>query len=94
MSAHVFITGATGFIGQYALGALHKEGHKVTALCRSENEELTERGVAVHVGDVLDPDTFKDALKGVDFVIHGAGYVSRHSPLFESRDSDRAFGGI
>jgi dihydroflavonol-4-reductase len=73
----VLVTGATGFIGRHTVRVLCQAGHKVRALCRSESKDLQDEGVEVVRGDVLDVESLKAAVQGVDSVIHGAGAVSR-----------------
>ena len=86
MTAHltVFVTGATGFIGRHAVEALLGAGHKVRALCRSDEPTLRAVGADVVRGDVLDTASAKtgaiaDAIQGCDVVVHGAGLVSRNA---------------
>ncbi len=73
----VLVTGATGFLGRHAVRALQEGGYRVRALCRSEAKDLEAEGVEVVRGDVLDVESVKAALKGIDSVVHGAGAVSR-----------------
>lgn len=73
----VFVTGATGFIGRHTVEALLTAGHKVRALCRSDEPQLAALGATVVRGDVLDRALLLEAVKGVDVVVHGAGLVSR-----------------
>jgi dihydroflavonol-4-reductase len=73
----VLVTGATGFIGRHTVEALLSAGHKVKALCRSDEPALAAMGVVVVRGDVLDKPSVAAALPGVDVVVHGAGLVSR-----------------
>jgi dihydroflavonol-4-reductase len=75
----VFVTGATGFIGRHTVEALLTAGHKVRALCRSDEPQLAALGATVVRGDVLDRALLLEAVKGVDVVVHGAGLVSRHA---------------
>jgi len=75
----VFLTGATGFIGRHTVLALLSAGHKVRALCRSDEPALTAMGATVVRGDVLDKAVVAEAVKGADVVVHGAGLVSRNA---------------
>ena len=76
-SLSVFVTGATGFIGRHTVEALLAAGHKVKALCRSDEPSLTAMGASVVRGDVLDAPLMQELVKGADVVVHGAGLVSR-----------------
>lgn len=81
-SLSVFVTGATGFIGRHTVEALLAAGHKVKALCRSDEPALAALGATVVRGDVLDKKLIEAAVDpkkgGVDVVVHGAGLVSRN----------------
>ncbi|MEE8326621.1 MAG: NAD(P)H-binding protein, partial [candidate division NC10 bacterium] len=71
-----FLTGATGFIGGAILDRMLREGQRVLTLIRREE---AARGVAAKgahpvVGDLLSPDTYRDALRGCDLLIHAAGF--------------------
>ncbi|MBM4280747.1 MAG: NAD-dependent epimerase/dehydratase family protein [Deltaproteobacteria bacterium] len=76
-SHSVIVTGATGFLGRHCVDALLGAGHKVKALCRSDEPALAALGVTVVRGDVLDRASVDRAIDGVDVVVHGAGLVSR-----------------
>lgn len=73
----VLVTGATGYLGRHAVSALLEAGHRVRALCRSEQPDLARLGVDVVRGDVLDVESLRKAARGAEFVVHGAGAVSR-----------------
>ena len=68
----VFLTGATGYIGGATAEALRASGHTVVGLARSAEAEttLTQRGIAVHRGDINDPASVARGAMGVDAVIH------------------------
>jgi dihydroflavonol-4-reductase len=74
----VLVTGATGFIGRHTVDALLAAGHKVRALCRSDEPGLVDAGAVVVHGDVLDKASVAAAVAGCDVVVHGAGLVSRN----------------
>ena len=71
------VTGATGFLGTHLIHALAKGGHDLVALCRSDEPELEDLGVAVRRGDVLDGESVRAAAEGCDGLFHCAGMVSR-----------------
>jgi uncharacterized protein YbjT (DUF2867 family) len=67
------ITGSTGHIGRQLVEQLHKEGHDVRALVRdAARAELFPDGVDIAVGNLDDPDSLAEALRGVDrvFLLH------------------------
>jgi dihydroflavonol-4-reductase len=72
------VTGATGHIGNVVVRQLLEKGEKVRALIL-RGEDLTPlRGLNVEtvVGDVLDPESLKTALDGIQRVFHLAGIIS------------------
>jgi hypothetical protein len=72
----LFLTGATGFIGGAIAHAAVSAGHQVTALVRSEASapavSLSSVGVALHVGDLREPQSFSAAAAAATAVIHAA----------------------
>jgi dihydroflavonol-4-reductase len=87
----IFVTGATGFIGAHFLECALDAGHSVTGLYRSDNprrraviDHLRHRGAALHRGDVLQPDSFQEAIQGADCVCHFAA-------AFRESDAHKAF---
>lgn len=76
--SRVLVTGGAGFIGHHLAHALVRRGVGVTVLDnlvmgRRENVPSQARFVA---GDVRDPAAVRDALDGVDAVLHQAAIVS------------------
>jgi nucleoside-diphosphate-sugar epimerase len=73
---HYFVTGATGFIGRYVTSQLLAAGHDVTALVRTREQgiDLASFGVRPALGDVVDKGSMRRAMKGVDGVVHAAGW--------------------
>ena len=72
----LFLTGATGFIGGAVARAAISTGHQVTALVRSEASgpaaALSRTGVALHAGDLRQPQSFSAAAGTAEAVIHTA----------------------
>jgi nucleoside-diphosphate-sugar epimerase len=72
----VFITGACGFIGR-ALARHYRElGVEVSGLDFTADPEW-----GVRAGDLASPGEWRDALKGVDLVIHSAALVSNTASM-------------
>lgn len=93
---HVFVTGATGFIGRHLVNALVLHGADVHALRRtrrdltpSEAEEPANSRVTQHNGDLLEPEQLTRTLLEIspDTVFHLAAYGARPG----ERDADQMF---
>ena len=69
---HVFVTGASGWIGTALTPGLIDAGHQVTALARSDAsaDALTAAGARVVRGSLDDLGTLRDAAAASDGVIH------------------------
>ena len=66
------VTGASGFIGQHLVGFLAKRGHAVRCLVRASSrlEGLEPHDPELVLGDVTDPESLRNAVRGVDVVYH------------------------
>lgn len=71
---HIFLTGASGFVGSAVVTALIGAGHSVTGLVRRDNAvpALIAAGAKAIVGDVNDPGTLAAGVETADGVIHTA----------------------
>ena len=76
--ARIFVTGATGVIGQALVARLQTRGDEVIALARSESAAtaLGDRGVQVHWGEVGDEHVLADGMKDCSLAFHLAGVNS------------------
>ncbi|MEZ5646505.1 MAG: NAD-dependent epimerase/dehydratase family protein [Burkholderiaceae bacterium] len=74
---NIFLTGATGFIGQNLVRQLRGQGWNVTALVRDPAGEpaqwLTAMGCRLARGDVAQAESLAQTLAGTDVLIHNAG---------------------
>jgi dihydroflavonol-4-reductase len=71
----VAVTGGTGVVGRPVVLHLVESGHQVTALARNEAsaERLRDAGVTTVLGDILDRDSLRSLVEGVERVFHVAG---------------------
>lgn len=72
----ILVTGATGKVGSRLVPRLLAKGLDIRILVRDESkvQHLKELGDEVITGDVNNPETLPAALKGIDTIIHVAGY--------------------
>ena len=69
----VLVMGGTGYIGQRLIPALLERGHRVRVLTRLESARRVPEGAEAVIGDALDPQSVKAALKFGDTVVHLVG---------------------
>jgi len=72
----ILVTGSSGRVGSSLVAALLKRKERVRTLERKEGAKL--EGVEMIQGDILDVDTVKRAMAGVDVVYHMAAIVDYH----------------
>jgi len=85
--AHVFVTGASGFIGSRLVWELIQRGHTVHALTRRRNLEpppgflpedrpdFSHPNIRLEFGDITDPQSLHSGMAGCSHVYHLAGYA-------------------
>jgi dihydroflavonol-4-reductase len=79
----IFITGATGFIGNQVLNRLAKSEHKLFCLVRKTSqtsEKLRTLGATILEGDITDKASVLKGMSGCDWVLHLAGLYSFWEP--------------
>jgi len=94
LSERILITGGAGFIGSHLSRHLLRQGHEVRALDRLDPQVHPERQrpayledeVGLIQGDVRDPAAVKEALQGVDAVVHLAARVGVGQSMYEIAD--------
>ena len=71
---HIFLTGATGYIGSAVLDSMIKGGHQVTAIARDPEkaEKLLARGATPIIAELGVPKYYIAALQSTDAVVHTA----------------------
>jgi uncharacterized protein YbjT (DUF2867 family) len=72
----ILLTGATGIVGSALLRRLTTDGRPVRALVRDQRRLGDQRvRVQIALGDLADPPSFRNALRGVDTVVHLAASI-------------------
>lgn len=72
----LLLTGATGQVGGALLRRLLAEGHSVRCLVRDPRRLGTQRvRVQIALGDLTDPPSFRNAMRGVETVVHLAATI-------------------
>src|SRR5581483_1768661 len=72
----LLLTGATGLVGSTVLTRLLAEGEQVRCLVRDPRRLGSQRvRVQIALGDLADPPSFRNALRGVHTVIHLAAAI-------------------
>ncbi|HSV03981.1 MAG TPA: SDR family oxidoreductase [Phenylobacterium sp.] len=86
----VFLTGASGFIGSAIIPKLQAAGHEVLGLARNDQNavKLQAAGVAVHPGDLAEPETLAAGAAACDATIHCA-FIHDFSQFVENIAIDR-----
>jgi nucleoside-diphosphate-sugar epimerase len=88
---HVFVTGASGWIGSAAVDELLADGHAVTALARSDASAsaLEAKGIRVQRGDLDDLDGLRRGADAAEAVLHLANKHDFSNPAV-SNAAERA----
>jgi uncharacterized protein YbjT (DUF2867 family) len=73
MSAPVFVTGGTGYVGRPLIAALIARGHVVHALVRPGSEAKLPFGAVAATGDALEESTFASAIPPGATLVHLVG---------------------
>jgi len=87
---HVFVTGATGWVGSAVVEELIRAGHQVTGLARTEAKAtaLAATGAQVLLATLDDLDALHRAASSADAVIHTA-FNHDFSKMAENAEQDR-----
>src|SRR5258708_11531608 len=81
----ILVTGATGRVGSRLVPALLDAGHRVRILVRQQQDEIANRlisqGAEQVIGDIMKPDSLREAFSDIDVVVHLAAF-------FRSQDAN------
>jgi uncharacterized protein YbjT (DUF2867 family) len=84
----LLLTGATGLVGSALLPRLLAEGTEVRCLVRDPRRLGAQRvRVQIALGDLTDPPSFRNALRGVETVVHLAASI-RDQPFGSIEELD------
>ena len=72
---NVLVTGGTGYLGRAIVQALARQGHSPTVFARRATAASDLPGACVN-GDICDQTALRNAVRGMDAVIHSAALVS------------------
>src|SRR5919198_1414530 len=79
----VLVTGGNGFVGHHVVEALLDRGDRarVLALPGEDVSWLEARGVAIHRGDIRNPETLAAPMRGAEAVLHLAAMMDVWQPM-------------
>jgi nucleoside-diphosphate-sugar epimerase len=79
----ILVTGGSGFIGTHLVRRLNESGNRVSCLVRPQSKvrDLQSLGAKLVAGDLNDPASLTEAVKGKDEVFHLAGIVNFADPV-------------
>ncbi|MBL8823952.1 MAG: NAD-dependent epimerase/dehydratase family protein [Planctomycetia bacterium] len=82
------ITGATGFVGSHLAEACQQRGIPTVTIARSTSDLRWPQqfGCQVVQGDITDPAAIRQAMEGVNVVIHSAAKVGDWGPVEDFRE--------
>lgn len=87
----VLVTGASGYIGYAVAKAFRAKGHQVYGLVRSQEngKMLSNEEITPIIGDLSQPDSFKDILNHIEVAVHCAfDYSSEKGVEFDAKTID------
>ncbi len=80
----IFLTGGSGLLGSAILNNLLDSDYEVWPLSRSD-QAIETPSKLIH-GDLMDPVSYEDSLKGIQTIIHCAALIS-----YDSRDREKLY---
>jgi nucleoside-diphosphate-sugar epimerase len=91
---HIFLTGATGYVGSAVLQSLVRGGHDVSALIRNPREATRASffGTRPVVGNLSEPQTYAAVAETCDAIVHTALEASTRGPQVDRQAVDALLG--
>ncbi|MDP1853024.1 MAG: SDR family oxidoreductase [Candidatus Omnitrophota bacterium] len=88
------VTGGAGFIGSHIVERLLKDGHFVRVLDnlssgKKENLDLTNPNLELFVGDIVNYEDCRNALRGIEFCLHQAALRSVPKSMLNPYDYNK-----
>lgn len=79
----VLVAGSTGYLGQYVVRELKKQGYWVRALARNPKklDEIKDSIDEIFVGEVTKPETLNGVCKGIDVLFSSIGITRQKDGL-------------
>ena len=76
----ILVTGATGHIGNVLIRELLASGESVRAMVLPKDDltPIKDLDIEVAIGDVLNKESLRRAMRGVDTIFHLAGMISSY----------------
>ena len=92
----LIVFGSTGLLGKQVLQQANEAGYEVTAFCRdsSKLEYADEQKLQVLTGDVLDPKSVEEAIKGHDMVCVVLGSGKQRKGVVRSEGTRNVIAGM
>ncbi|MBF0153222.1 MAG: NAD-dependent epimerase/dehydratase family protein [Magnetococcales bacterium] len=78
--ATLFVTGGSGFVGGHLVARLLREGHEVRVLTRERARVVA--GAQAVVGELLEPESYRQAMAGCERVFHAAAAITFRAAAF------------
>ena len=84
-----FVTGATGYVGNFLIEELKEKGHKITILVRSleDKDKYESLGYTCFIADLRDPNSIKGKFDNAEVVFHlgniAAWWLKRKKDYYE-----------
>ena len=83
MGKRILVAGSTGYLGQFVIKELKKQGYWIRALCRNNRKLQTIRHNIddVFIGEATQPESLKNLCKDIDIVFSALGITKQKDGL-------------